>query len=675
MVQSHRDAADRDASHRGREGGAAGRGRAAALLRRAGWVGERWTTAVSLAVVGLGLGLAAATGGGSGSGGGVAAGGESLSRVNAGVLTGNIMQQAGNQPGEQTRPLNARTSWIGNSFGGNPADHHVQNFIIHMNVKPDGTVYTWSHWDEASQRFGLYRDGRVVGNEDLGANSLKTTDRQGRTWELHVRYLDPNHNEYDFEPVRITCDGREVTFPGLEYPTALAMSNDGLLMVADSGTGSRQQVLFYDVTSVTPGGGEPKLVREFGQRGGIRAGVPGELSPTKFWGIRGIGVDARDNLYVGMSQSGVVLRSLRPDGHLNWQLHSLHFCDFAVPDPKDDAATVWGLQERYSMNYAETTPGREATWTHYTLDRHRYPNDPRGLLFVKEQGEHGLTSPQVVYLQGKRFMFVGGMFASNFINIFRFEDGPGTIMVPSGLIMQWTGPLYRTERKWPPHRPPGTFIWRDRNGNGDYDPDEYEPNTELTRPGPFWVDSAGDIWMAYGFYRYHFQGLDEHGNPIYSGNAITKMNIPRGMKSVSRVWYDRERDILVAAEEGSEMRRLGDIFIYHGYLAGNDHTPVRFRSGAGPEAGSVTAAGDYVFTGGYRERGRIYVNRMSDGAFVGKLVPGDEVGGPDRTGWIDLLTGIAAHRRSDGEYLVFVEENYRGKTLLYRWRPGGGGQR
>jgi hypothetical protein len=45
------------------------------------------------------------------------------------------------------------------------------------------------------------------------------------------------------------------------------------------------------------------------------------------------------------------------------------------------------------------------------------------------------------------------------------------------------------------------------------------------------------------------------------------------------------------------------------------------------------------------------------------------VGGVDNTGWIDLLTGIHAYRRADGEYLVSVEENYKAKCLIYRWRP------
>jgi hypothetical protein len=27
------------------------------------------------------------------------------------------------------------------------------------------------------------------------------------------------------------------------------------------------------------------------------------------------------------------------------------------------------------------------------------------------------------------------------------------------------------------------------------------------------------------------------------------------------------------------------------------------------------------------------------------------------------------HYRKDGEYLVFVEEDYRAKVLMYRWKP------
>jgi hypothetical protein len=72
---------------------------------------------------------------------------------------------------------------------------------------------------------------------------------------------------------------------------------------------------------------------------------------------------------------------------------------------------------------------------------------------------------------------------------------------------------------------------------------------------------------------------------------------------------------------------------------------------------------------GWKSRGRVWVNRLSDGAELGYFDPGTTVGGVDNTGWIDLLTGITAYRRNSGEYLVFVEENDKAKSLIYRWKP------
>ncbi|MFI5378758.1 MAG: hypothetical protein ACHRHE_05650 [Tepidisphaerales bacterium] len=192
--------------------------------------------------------------------------------------------------------------------------------------------------------------------------------------------------------------------------------------------------------------------------------------------------------------------------------------------------------------------------------------------------------------------------------------------------------------------------------------------------GPFWVDKKGNIWMAYGFFRYDFQGCDPKGNPIYSADKVTVMELPKGMTNVARVWYDTDSDTLVAAEQGVEergrsgMRHIGRVFACKNYLAGN-RDAVAFTSGAGREAACVTAAGDYIFTGGWKERGRVYINRMFDGAPVGVFDPGPMVGGVEKTGWIDILTGITAHKQADGTYLVFIEEDYRAKSILCRWKP------
>jgi hypothetical protein len=381
-------------------------------------------------------------------------------------------------------------------------------------------------------------------------------------------------------------------------------------------------------------------------------------------------MDRDGNLYVAQSEMGSVLRKFSPEGKLAWELFGHFFVDVACADPSTDGDDVWGIQEHYKMDYSRPA-GQEARWVGYSLDRHKYPNDPRGLTFVKQQGEHGLTSPQMVILGGRRFLFVGGMFASNFINIFRYD---GEIAIPSGLILQWGNPIYRTDQTWPPHKPKGTSIWRDRNGDGDYQADEFAPNTEHVHPGPFWVDRKGDIWMAYGHFCYEFQGLDPHGNPIYQADKVATWDLPEGMSRPARVWFDSDRDILVAAEEGvdekgrADMRHIGQVFVCKDYLKGN-RKAVTFRSEAGREAACVAVAGDYVFTGGWKERGRVWVNRLSDGQAVGKFEPGPTVGGIDNTGWIDIFTGITAHRRKDGEYLIFVEEDYKAKSLIYRWRP------
>jgi hypothetical protein len=139
------------------------------------------------------------------------------------------------------------------------------------------------------------------------------------------------------------------------------------------------------------------------------------------------------------------------------------------------------------------------------------------------------------------------------------------------------------------------------------------------------------------------------------------------MRSVGRVYYDSDRDLLVAAEDASDIRHIGRVFVCPNYLKGNREATV-FTSGAGRNAACVAVAGDYAFTGGWQARGKIWVNRLSDGKAMGTFDPGPTVGGVESTGWIDILTGITAYCRRNGEYLVFVEDDYRAKALLCRWK-------
>jgi hypothetical protein len=62
-------------------------------------------------------------------------------------------------------PGTYRTSWIGNSFGGNGGPNGfgswVQNGADEIEVTPDGTVFAGVEWDEAGRCVGLYKDGKA----------------------------------------------------------------------------------------------------------------------------------------------------------------------------------------------------------------------------------------------------------------------------------------------------------------------------------------------------------------------------------------------------------------------------------------------------------------------------------------------------------------------------------
>ena len=39
------------------------------------------------------------------------------------------------------------------------------------------------------------------------------------------------------------------------------------------------------------------------------------------------------------------------------------------------------------------------------------------------------------------------------------------------------------------------------------------------------------------------------------------------------------------------------------------------------------------------------------------------------TGAIDKINAVNVHKRADGTYVVFVEENNHGKVIYYQWKP------
>jgi hypothetical protein len=454
-------------------------------------------------------------------------------------------------------------------------------------------------------------------------------------------------------------------------PAAIAIDNQGRLLVADNGP--RQQILIYNIKN------QPVQVGIFGTKGGIYAGVPGEVQPLKLYGITGVGADAAGNIYVnsnGFNKSGTDLRKFSPSGKQLWQLHGLLFVDNADADPKTDGVDVFTKQEHFLIDYSKPS-GKQWTYKAYTLNPFKYPQDPR---------LH--TSPDATFvrrIKGKPFLFLTDMYSS-FVQIYRFNPAKdGKVAIPAGMFVGTHGGGEKSiPGNWPAHQPEkGEWIWRDGNGNGAFDKDEYDKSEDYPYIGGWWVDSKGDVWKTLrtqdGIRRYPLQGLDANGNPIYTYASMQKQKTPSIFTDLRRIEYFPETDTMYLSGFTQQNPAIGDdtkvagseIARFDNWSKGN-FTPswrivIPYDTTGKREVATaaMSVTGDYVFAVTVKTA-EVYVYNAKTGAMVKKLKPGPEVVG--ESGWIDIPHGIRAFRRSNGEYVVFVEENWKGKVIMYRFK-------
>lgn len=204
------------------------------------------------------------------------------------------------------------------------------------------------------------------------------------------------------------------------------------------------------------------------------------------------------------------------------------------------------------------------------------------------------------------------------------------------------------------------------------------------------VDSRGDIWngdaLGKTIRRYAFGGWTPDGKPKYDWDHPQTWSWPSDFALVRRIHYTPETDTLYLfgylngqnieswGVAGRAARR------YDGWIKGaqsvrwtipelplnptgsDDHKPLT--------PNGVEVCGDYLFVGMVKpEDNKVYVHilRLSDGQYIGSLAPGPEVG--EGVGWEDMPYATSVIKRRSGEYLILVEEDWRSKNLLYYWKP------
>ena len=578
---------------------------------------------------------------------------------------------------------------IGNSdhMGKGP---HMQNFIEDMVVTGDGTCTTYSVWDEGGHPEAAYKDGVYIGKATYKANSKTVKDKSGKTWTIqnyYGRFLNSPLNSFPnwrVDPVPtgnnapyISCsDGRTIT--GIADPSALGINlKTGELLVADNGID--QNIKVFDISST------PLQVRTFGKQGGVfNDPIPGSSSDIlRFRGVSGVGGDNNGNIYVSLdgfpgaqgSGGGAEIRAFNPDGTLRWRMYGFIFLGSGSVDPASlDGTDIYGAYHHFKLDYSKPQ-GSDWAQTAMTINPFLFPDDQRLVSGTAD-------CYAIKHINGKKYMFLTDMFC-NTLSVYRCD---GEIAVPCAVFcvqFGWNGDeITRFSWNFTRGRPiikenNQRWLWVDKNGDtsGMYQPEEYSMyNTTDVRITSFEIDNVGNVYLASGdngnIYKFPTNGFDSYGNPKYTAASRTIFaNVGHGAYSMEWV---QENDMFVCGD-GDDVRKVD---IWQNWSSAS-RSKVRSVTMPGHRTGparQVTADKDYFYidyleTGGPKtgKQGEIDVYKMSDGSFLGYIIPGPEVGSV--SGQNDMTTPLHIFITSNGKRIITNEEDEVGKVLVYEWTP------
>jgi len=520
-------------------------------------------------------------------------------------------------------------------------------------VEPRGWPETWLQLDGRA-----WRAVRIVGGK-IGLRGLTA-----------FRRTEPQPGRV----LRFSPEGKLLTtITDVAEPLGLACDlNNNRVLIFDNGP-AQQIVAFREQA------GAWKLDAGFGkngrlgQAGGLSA-AKGELGPLRFELARGLGLDASGNLYVfnvgasGHSQSR--LESYQSDGTLRWRMNGMAFLDSADLDPAmpDEA---WSNTMRYRRDLQGTDgDGWRAVAT--TIDKARFPDDPR----LHDMAGQVLG---VRRIGGKRFLFTTTQ-GGDPVSVFRFENDASNTAIPCAFLSG----RHQT-KAWPPHQPAGggAWMWRDANGDGQFDAAEFEKVAELTM-SPFTVNARGDLWSAANGQIQCLSAeekLDIHGIPVWTlanranyklppvfadGGEVRRLAHAPDGETVFAFGFTREIKNQVGhnyplGAQAVRLRRQGDQLVEtHRALLPYD---VDLAGAANDQAYVATATGGYVFIG-YEQRMTVLVLRASDLAVVGRI----DIGPQSQTPIFDGPPELIVARRGE-DYLLFMPQYTGNATTVLTWRP------
>lgn len=500
--------------------------------------------------------------------------------------------------------------------------------------------------------------------------------------DLNGRMGLPTIDHYDAQGNWINS----ISLPAGGQAGAIWIDRHGLLLVGDDGP--EQNIKIYGNLQH-----DPTLLTTIGVPGGNYAGNTdqrGTVGPLRFRGIEGLGTDSLDNLYVAESGfgfdtgngHGVELQAYDWLGNLKWNVYGLSFISTAGVDPRSQT-DAYDAYHHFTMDYDKR--GNLGTYVADTYSRFLYPDDLR----VTNYG----STAQVRYIQNRKFLMVANQ-PGVAMELYRFDDsrtGPGKeIAIPS---VAFDCGSFQGAMDFDIQPVDGEFIWRDSNGDGQMSLDEIiEPPNNTHRDGnDFWLDTNGDIWQvnynsqiegSIHLRRYLFQGFDSFGNPIYDYNHMIIYSAPADFPDfpggLQAVMFDPDKTsggtLYVAGNGIGGVTNFQQIVRYDHWDKGERkgkwtiNVPWNQDPNNTWDSNSFTENDDFLFVD-FNTPHLVQVYSSATGNFVGELDPGNDVGGPAAVGNDDEWRSLASSKLPNGKYIIFKEEDYQNKNLVYQWTP------
>lgn len=466
----------------------------------------------------------------------------------------------------------------------------------------------------------------------------------------------------------------EIVFEEGTRPWAMCVDKNNQLYISD--LGPNEWILVYNNLDATP-----TLSHTLGEKGGVYSGVAGEIKDWKFYHISGLGVDDNNNLVVAnagiyhhrenavLHTGATYIECYNLDSReKQWELRGTSFVDTATLDPKDETIVYYN-ENQYRLDYSKS-PGKEWQYEAFTLNPHKYPDDPR----------IGMTNTvkKVLYVQDQKILLTTDMDGAS-LAIFRFDETTdGMIAIPAGAFFSENNKGKQ---------------WTDNNGDGQMDEDEITNAGLVTDLGRDYLMLDNGMLIkgcdSGNIYELPFRGFNKYGVPIWEGEKPEITNIQEdfsGMQ-VKRMWYDKESDLMFVGLQDPSInvlwRTIGNrVACYENWFNKNARKlrytinvpygdPLGHSLGGGSNdyATGMSVAGEYLFIG-YTEKPQIYILKKDTGELYDIIERPIEVTPVEV--WIDTTASYQAFQLANGEYIIFVEDDVMTKNWMIRWRDKGG---